>query len=505
MYSQSHLFLAIVPLRNEWILFFLLFAAISFFIGLSEILRHALKWSSETTRKIVHIMVGILMLFSPFLFESNAPPIVLAVIFVFVNFYAIKSGKLGGMHSIERKTYGTVYFPIGFLILSIFWWDKPVIFEVSLLLLTFADTAAAIVGERINSPDTYIIWKDQKTIQGNVIMFLTSTLLVGFGTTIFTNIFEQTPVDLQVLIPLSLFVAIIATIAESASKSGSDNLTVPLITAITYDLFLTTAQNGELLYLLSWVLVSLIFAFIAHRLNALSIDGAIGAFVVGIFVFGMGRWKFMIPMVVFFLVSSLLSKIGIKRKESIKTSFGKGSKRDIIQVFANGGIPLLLTIWWYYSPSDWLYATYLASVAAASADTWATEIGFFSKKPPRHSISFKPVEPGISGGITTIGILGGFAGSAAIAFSGFLFLPDQTILNMVVLAGFIACLIDSILGATIQGSYQCITCQKITELSTHCDSPATLRRGTQFLNNDGVNLLCTISGGGILLLSILIK
>ena len=500
MFLQFHTLSSIELLKNEWITFFIFLAAISFLIALSEILRLTLKWSPETTRKLVHIAVGLLMLLSPFLFKSNLQPVTLAVIFLVVNFVAMKSNKLRGMHSISRKTYGTVYFPIGFLILSIFWWDRPVVFEVSLLLLTLSDTAATITGERTRSPDIYVIWKDQKSVQGSIVMFLSSLLLVGFGTTLFSSLLQLPPIDLQVLIPLSLFVAIMASISEAASKAGSDNLTVPFITALAYDLFIFSAQKGELLLLLSWVLASLIFAIIALRLNTLTLSGSIGAFVLGVFIFGIGRWKFMIPMGVFFLVSSLLSKIGQKRKEAIKTSFGKGSKRDIIQVFANGGIPLLLTILWFYSPSEWLYTAYLASVAAATADTWATEIGFFSKRPPRHSISFKSVEPGTSGGVTLLGILGGFLGSTTIAFCGFLFLPNLIFMKTVVFAGVAASIIDSVLGATLQGSYQCDTCKKTTELSLHCDSPTTLLKGTRYLNNDGVNLICTIAGSVLFLL-----
>lgn len=486
---------------NDWLTFLIFLGAISLLLGISEVLRRIFRWAPESTRKFVHVSVGVLMLFTPFLFVSNRPPIVLAIVFVFVNFVAIKSRKLGSIHSTQRKTYGTLYFPFAYLLLCLFWWQSPIVYEIALLLMAIADTAAAVAGERASPSDAYVLWEDRKTIQGSVVMFLSSVILVGFGASLFHRLTGMDPPDLQILVPVSFFVAIMATIAEAVSSRGSDNLSVPLVAAVTYDLTMASVQQGGLLVLFLWVLASLIFALGALRLSALALDGALGSFVVGVFVFGIGQWKFTIPLAVFFTVSSLLSKIGKDKKESMKMAFGKGSKRDIVQVFANGGVPMLVTICWLYSPSDWLYAVYLASVAAASADTWATEIGFFSRRPPRHSISFKRVEPGASGGVTLLGTSASLAGSAAIAFAGYLFLPDANVLKLVIIAGFVASVVDSVLGATIQGQYQCSICRKTTESSAHCHSSAILLRGLRFVNNDGINLVCTLSGGTLLLLA----
>lgn len=487
--------------NNDWIGFFLFLSVVLLLIALSELARKKLHWTTEATRKLVHLSVGLMMMVTPFVFHSKFPPVLLAVLFIMVNSVTFKSEKLRGIHSTDRKTYGTVYFPIAFLLLCLFWWNRPLVFEISLLLLAVADTMASMAGETVRSPDCYVMWKDEKSVQGSMTMFLSSIFLVGFGTFALRRIIGLPPLDISVIIPVSLFVAVLATIAEGVSHRGSDNLSVPLISAVAYDLFMTASENGELLTLLLWILASLFLALGALRFNALAVDGALGACVIGVLVFGIGKWKFMVPMALFFLLSSLLSKIGKRRRETTRTSFGKGSKRDVVQVFANGGVPLILTIWWFYSPSDWLYAAFVASIAAATADTWATEIGFFSRRPPRDSISFRTVEPGESGGVTLLGTLGGLAGSAVIALSGFAFLPDQSMMALVTVAGFVASLVDSVLGATIQGVYQCTTCRMKTELATHCNSPVALLRGSRFISNDAVNLLCTLSGGAIILLA----
>ena len=57
------------------------------------------------------------------------------------------------------------------------------------------------------------------------------------------------------------------------------------------------------------------------------------------------------------------------------------------------------------------------ALAAASADTWATEVGTLWGGRPRSIISGRPVAPGMSGGITLIGTMGALVGSAIVAAS----------------------------------------------------------------------------------------
>ncbi len=469
-------------------------------IGMSEFARIRFAWQPEMSRKFVHILVGVFVLTSPFLFSSNLPPIILAIIFIAVNAVAVRSATFKGMHTTERKTYGTVYFPIAYLLLCLFWWERPITFQVALLLLTFADTAAAMVGEKSRSPEKFRLWRDEKTTQGSLVMALTSALLVGLGTVLFRNLAGMDPLELQVLLPLCLLVAATATIAEAISNSGSDNLSVPIFAAIMYDLYLSVAQNDEIMKLLLWILFSFALAQVAYRLRALSTDGALGAFVLGVFVFGIGGWKFVLPMGIFFLVSSLLSRFGKERKQIHQLAIGKGSQRDVVQVYANGGVPMLLATWWFYAPSEILYVAFLASVAAAAADTWATEIGFYSKKDPRNCITFRRMKPGASGGVTLLGTVGALLGAGLIALSGRFLMLDTFALTLVVAAGFTANCFDSVLGATVQAKYICGRCNKKVEVAHHCDTDTGLVSGSGLINNDAVNLLCTLMGGAIILM-----
>ncbi|MEE9167687.1 MAG: DUF92 domain-containing protein [Candidatus Neomarinimicrobiota bacterium] len=500
MNPLSHFLSLISSFSNDWVSFIAFLGSISILIALSEFAVSKLNWKPETARKLVHMLVGFMTLLTPFIFSSNLPPIMLASIFIAFNLVTLRSGKLRGIHLKDHKTYGTVYFPVAYLLLCLFWWDRPVVFDISLSLLAVGDTLAAAVGKHLRSPRTFVLWEEKKTFQGSLVMFASSVLLVGMGTLILHDVLDLPSPQIRSIFQVSLLVGMMATIAEAVSKRGSDNLSIPLISAASYEMFMAASQNGELLIVFFWILISLALGLVALGLNTLSTSGMAGAFVIGVMVFGMGQWLFMIPMVGFFLSSSLLSKTGKRRKEFHRRSFGKGSKRDVVQVFANGGIPLILTVWWFYAPSDRLFAAYLASVAAATADTWATEIGLFSRRPPRHIISLRQMKPGTSGGVTLLGILSGLAGSTVISLFGLIFLHEISVFIAVGTAGFVASLIDSVLGATAQATYRCNACQRETELSTHCDIPALLVKGSRYINNDGVNLLCTLSGGGLILL-----
>src|SRR5512140_1496900 len=93
------------PSVVEWIRFAGILAGISATIGIGEIVRHALRWSPEFTRKLVHISVAILIFFAPNLFVSALPPLILAVTFTLFAYAAIKLGLLKSLHAVARGAY----------------------------------------------------------------------------------------------------------------------------------------------------------------------------------------------------------------------------------------------------------------------------------------------------------------------------------------------------------------------------------------------------------------
>ena len=171
----------------------------------------------------------------------------------------------------------------------------------------------------------------------------------------------------------------------------------------------------------------------------------------GVIIILVGSQYFFMLLAIFFILSSVLSKI-LKRASFYRT---KGSERDIIQVYANGGIALLLSIIYFLNNDPVYIYLFASSVAAAMSDTWGTEFGKLSKHKPISITSLKSIDHGISGGITRIGTLGSLLGSSIIGFSTWFMIPIPThIIYGIILSGFLSSLFDSILGDIFQGKYK---------------------------------------------------
>jgi len=154
----------------------------------------------------------------------------------------------------------------------------------------------------------------------------------------------------------------------------------------------------------------------------------------------------MVLLLAFFVLSTLLSRRGTARNER--------------QVIANGGIAALAAL-----AGDW--TSFAGALAAANADTWATEIGRFSPASPRLITNGARVPTGTDGGMTLLGTAGGIAGAGFLA--GLSFLLGQRHTLAIAVAGILGMLVDSLLGATVQGK-------------------------VRWMDNDAVNLAATLTG-----------
>jgi len=487
----------VIPFTSEWITFAFFLILILGLVGFSEVLRKRSRLTGEQTRQFVHIGVGLFVIFSPLFFKSALQPAVLASIFIILNAVALKAGQMKGMHTTERQSYGTVFFPLTFLILiMVYWYSDPVILMFGMLVITLADPLASIVGTAMKKPRKFIFWKDPKSVQGSLTIFAT-TFIIVMAFFPFFRWLDGTPIPrLASLIMMAVTVGVVATLGESISSAGSDNLSLPLSAALMIDVMQSLTFQGQIA-VLGWVLFSFFLAYTAYRLKALTPGGAAGAMFLGSIVFSIGGINWVIPMATFFVLSSILSKIGKIRKTLLSGMQEKGSNRDLMQVYANGGISLIMAIFYFFTEQEIFYLMFLGSLAAATADTWGTEIGTFSKRQPRHIISRKTIPAGTSGGVTALGTSGLFAGAGVLTLSG-IYPIEKSLLALfaiIVVSGILGALIDSVIGGTIQAQYQCPVCNKNTEKLKHCGGhETTLISGIRWINNDVVNLACTLSG-----------
>lgn len=248
--------------------------------------------------------------------------------------------------------------------------------------------------------------------------------------------------------------------------------------------------------------LSAAFAVVTWQMRWLTRSGAVSTLIVGGLIYGLGGWLAAAPLLVFFISSSLLSKIGKVSRAAQGIIKEKGSTRDAAQVWANGGIAVALVVSRRLLADhmplyrlDLLPLLYLAVLATVNADTWATELGRLSGVAPRSLRDWKPALSGTSGAISLPGTLASLAGALIIPLSVYRFWSlDLVQFVCIAWAGFLGCFIDSLLGAGIQAMYRDPATGAPTERAASSGKPMLRQRGIRWINNDAVNFLASLGG-----------
>ncbi|MDE1870673.1 MAG: DUF92 domain-containing protein [Candidatus Micrarchaeota archaeon] len=175
---------------------------------------------------------------------------------------------------------------------------------------------------------------------------------------------------------------------------------------------------------------------------------------------GLGAF-FLLSMIVFLLLSAIVTYTGIKYKRMLKIG---QEPRGIRNVMANGVPPIIMVVLFYAFDVTGngqlaLLAVigFLASVAAITTDKFSSEIGVLNGTP--YSIfSMKRVKKGTSGGITVLGSLAGLFAAFLVSLLVFFAVRQLYVLNgyhsfglwkaiaLITVSGFIGGLVDSVLG-----------------------------------------------------------
>jgi phytol kinase len=194
--------------------------------GIAEGLRRTAHIDAEITRKIVHIGAGQVILLAWWLQTPTWMGVTAAVVFSLVALLSYRLPILPGINGVGRHSLGTFFYAVSIGLLTAAFWPlgQPQYAALGILVMTWGDGLAALVGQRFGR-HPYKILGNTKSLEGSATMalasFVVSLALLG-GTAGFT----------PGVVAIAAIVAMAATLLETLSFYGLDNLTVPLGSAL---------------------------------------------------------------------------------------------------------------------------------------------------------------------------------------------------------------------------------------------------------------------------------
>lgn len=244
------------------------------------------------------------------------------------------------------------------------------------------------------------------------------------------------------------------------------------------------------------LMINVVLAVGALLLKALSLSGALAATVVGFVILHCIGWGGWAVLLLFFLSATILGHVNkLLSDQSEKRIQKKSGPRDWAQVFANGGLAAVAALLYGISGLAVALVMFGASLACATADTFASEAGTLSKSPPISIRTGTIVPKGMSGGITLLGTISSVVGALLIALAWFAACASYHNAPFFFLAliiggcGIFGSFVDSYLGATVQAHYWDAENKQLTEHKKRNGKTLELCRGISWIDNDTVNFI----------------
>lgn len=463
---------------------------ISIVIGIATLVSRKDKGSSETSRKIVHILLGNWVFFTLF-FTKLWAIVLIPFIFIIVNSLSLKYKLISAIER-DDKSLGTVYYAVSLFVLSaagfiLGWRTLPFI---GILIMAYGDGFAAVVGQKWGRIHPFK-FASNKTLAGS----LTVGVAAFIVTIISLLVFQGTGTLKTVSIPIAVFIALLTSIIsifiEATGENGCDNLSLPIGSGLFATLLLQFNSPGLFVYMIA----SLTILIIAYKLKSITPDGMVAAFFTSITLYALGGVWISTSLLVFFILGSIVSKLKNERKVRAELLQEDSGARNWKQVLANS-VPACIIVWlaYIYPEKQLILFPAFAVFAAAAADTFSSEIGMMSKGKVFNILTGKPISSGLSGGVTWLGLGAGLLGSILLSLFA---LPQFGWIGVfyISILGFIGTILDSVIGIALQRKYIGLDGQLQDKATSPYEKPI---KGLKIITNNAVNFitlsLVTLSG-----------
>ena len=479
---------------SPWVGIAVSFVYVLLVIGLSTVLLQRGAIHGEASRKTIHILVSNWWLIAMWAFRSPWWAALGPAAFVVISYASYRFRIFAAMEREGgREDLGTVWYAVSLLVLALWTFTppfRPWVGAVGILAMGYGDGLAAIIGKkfgRTRFPGS------KKTLDGSAVLFaavfLTSAAVLGLS-------------GIPMAAALAFVIAAFAVVVELVTPLGFDNLTLAIGCSV---LAFLLSEHPELLPYALGFAVSALLILPAFARRSLGPTGTAAAILLGTLVQWTGGWIAFLALVLFFGPAAFISRMGsaLKQADTLAVHKHTGS-RTAVQVFANGGPALLFLALHAATGTVALLGAGLCSLAAAAADTWASELGMLSRRRPVSFLTRQPLRRGLSGGVTALGFFGALTGAAFVAPLA-LFVPLAPVQRglavvAILVSGIAGSLLDSLLGDTLQAKYRDPVTEGSTERTEVGGEPLTLVRGVAWIENDLVNAISSFVAGALGLL-----
>jgi phytol kinase len=211
-------------MSEPWIGIGLVVATLTALLAVFSIIGPMLQ--PEVVRKGLHISMGLTTLSFPWLFDTPWPVVLVAggsaLAFLGVRTRFVLFRRLASsMRGIERVSVGEYCFVAATCIVFVLAADDPILYCIPMLLLTFADSAAALVGTAWGR-HRYLTMGEYKTLEGSAAFFVVAFACIAVPLAWFT------PASNPESMAVAALIAFAVTVLEAAVGGGFDNLLIPL-------------------------------------------------------------------------------------------------------------------------------------------------------------------------------------------------------------------------------------------------------------------------------------
>ena len=217
------------------------------------------------------------------------------------------------LFDVERKSLGEVFFILSVFFIFYLSQGDPVSYSIPILILTLADSTAALVGKSYGKNKLNENNEDAKSFEGSFMFFMVAFMCTLVPLLLFTEVGREETLVISTIIGLNV------AIIEMISHTGNDNLLIPL-TSYAFLATHLTLNTHDLRRNLIILAVMYVIIMIVNKIKVFSKLATVEVLVVGYLTIILYGLYAVIPPALLFLTALTLPRLNAKEKENVYDS-----------------------------------------------------------------------------------------------------------------------------------------------------------------------------------------